>query len=85
MPCPSIEVTPEFESVAIRIGGVLHLWFDRTKLLGVQSWVKTGRRQFFIELTMDGGVITSDYDTEEKWKAILSQLQSVLLTGRASQ
>lgn len=84
MSCPPIEVTPEFESIAIRIGGVLHLWFDRSKLLGVQSWVKTGRRQFFIELTMEGGVITSDYDTQEKWETILSQLQAVLLTGRAA-
>jgi hypothetical protein len=77
-----IEVTPEFEAIVIRIGGIMHLWIDRTKLLGVQSWVKTGRRQFFIEFAMESGCITSDYDTREKWEAILSQLQSVLLTGK---
>lgn len=79
-----IEVTPEFESIAIRIEGVLHLWIDRRKLLGVQSWVKTGRRQFFIEFGMEGGNITSDYDTREKWETILKGVEAVLLTGRAA-
>lgn len=80
---PSIEVAPEFEAIVVRIGGVLHLWIDRTKLLGVQSWVKVGKRQFYIEFSMEGGAtILADYDTREKWETILSGLQSVLLTGR---
>lgn len=76
-----IEVTPEFEGIAIRIGGILHLWLDRRKLLGVTSWVMTGRRQFFIEFMMVGGSITTDYDTREKWETILKQLETVLHAG----
>lgn len=77
-----IDVSPEFEGIAIRIGGVLHLWLDRTKLLGVTSWVMTGRRQFFIEFVMVGGTITTDYDTREKWETILRGLEAAVLTGR---
>lgn len=83
MPTPNIEVVPEFEAIIVRIGGVMHLWFERPKLLGVQSWVMVGKRQFFIELVMDGGSITTDYDSREKWEAILRGLESVLTTGRA--
>lgn len=77
-----IEVTPEFEAIAIRIGGVLHLWIDRTKLLGIGSWVMTGRKQFFIEFVMEGGTVTTDYDTREKWETILNGVEAVLHTSR---
>lgn len=79
---PTIEVTPEFEAIVIRIGGIMHLWVDRTKLLGIQSWVMSGRRQFVIEFAMDGGTITTDYDTREKWEAILNGLHVLLTTGK---
>lgn len=79
---PEIEVTPEFEAIAIRIGGVLHLWIDRTKLLGVQSWIMDGRKQFFIEYLMEGGSFTADYDTREKWETILSKLDDALAKRR---
>lgn len=79
-----IEVTPEFEAIAVRINGVLHLYIDRTKLLAVSSWVKTGRRQFFIEIVMAGGNVTTDYDTREKWTQILNGIEKVLLTGAPS-
>lgn len=78
-----IEVTSEFEAIAIRIGGVLHLWIERPKLLAVSSWVMSGRKQFFIEFVMEGGTVTTDYDTREKWETILNQLQAVLLPSRA--
>lgn len=78
-----IEVAPEFESIVIRIGGVLHLWIDRQRLLAVQSWVKTGRRQFFIEFVMEGGTVTSDYDSIAKWEAILAGMESVLSAGKS--
>lgn len=76
-----IEVTPEFEAIAIRLNGVLHLWLDRKKLLGLQSWIMLGRRQYFIEFIMDGGNLTVDYDTREKWEAILKQIEPLLLAS----
>lgn len=72
-----IEVTPEFEAIAVRLNGVLHLWLQ-TPVLAVQSWIMRGRRQYFIEFTLVGGTVTTDYDTREKWEAILRGLQNVL-------
>lgn len=77
-----IEVTPEFEGIAIRINGVLHLWFDQTKLLGITSWIMDGRKQFFIEFAMAGGSITVDYDSREKWETILARLDTLLAKER---
>lgn len=79
---PLIEVTPEFEGIAIRIGGTLHLWLDQTKLLGVTSWIMDGRKQFFIEFVMVGGSISVDYDSREKWETVLSRLDSILAKDR---
>jgi len=79
---PAIEVTPEFEAIAIRIGGVLHAWIDRKRLLGVTSWIMDGRKQFFIEFVMEGHSFTVDYDTREKWEAILAKLDDVLAKKR---
>lgn len=78
----AIEVTPEFEGIAVRIDGALHLWFDRRKLLGIQSWQSVGRCQFFIEITLEGGAITADYDSREKWMAILTGLEPIVLNRR---
>lgn len=77
-----IEVTPEFEAVAIRIGGTLHLWLDRTKFLALNSWIMDGRKQFVIEYVMEGGSFTVDYDTREKWEMILHKLDAVLAARR---
>lgn len=77
-----IEVTPEFEGIAIRIGGVLHLYLDRKKFLAVHSWIMDGRKQFIIEYVMDGGSFISDYDARDKWEAILNGLDDVLAKKR---
>jgi hypothetical protein len=78
----AIEVTPEFEGIAIRIGGTLHLWLDRTKLLAVNSWIMDGRKQYVIEYVMKGGSFTADYDTREKWETILGKLDDALAKKR---
>lgn len=73
-----IAVEVKFDSIRVTVGGVLHLHVTRSKLLGVQSWVKTEEARFFIEYTMVGGAICCDYDTREKWTSILEQLARVL-------
>lgn len=55
----------------------MHLRIKRSKLLGIQSW-RHGENNYFIEFTMEGGVITSDYDVEAKWKTILNGLDKIL-------
>lgn len=77
-----IEVTPEFEGIAIRIGGVLHLYLERKKFLAINSWIMDGRKQFVIEYIMEGGSFIADYDSREKWEEILSGLDNVLVRNR---
>lgn len=75
----NIKVTQEFEAIIIQINGVMHLWLDRKKLCAVNSWVMLGRRQWFIEYTMENATFTTDYNDRDKWEEILKQLEIVLL------
>lgn len=74
MSAPSIEVKVEYDAVRVLINDVLHLHFPRSKLLGVQSWVREPEGKFVIEYTMAGGTIESDYDSREKWLSVLAWL-----------
>lgn len=72
---PTIE--QDFDSIKIRFGGVLHAHITKSKLLGVQSW-RYGPKKFSIEYVMVGGSILTEYDSEQKWKTILHELDKIL-------
>lgn len=74
---PALTVELVYDAIIVRFGGALHLRIKRSKLLGIQSW-RHGDKNYFIEFTMEGGVITSDYDVEAKWLAILAGLERIL-------
>lgn len=75
----SLSVEMSFNALRVRFGGLTHLRIDATKLIGFQSWREGyGNRKFVIEYTTTGGQIVCEYDNEEKWKAILAGLDSVL-------
>jgi hypothetical protein len=74
-----IEVKVHYDALTISFGGVTHLRLNVTKYLGHHSWRQGyGNRKFVIEFTMAGGVITTDYDREDKWKEILDGLDKAL-------
>lgn len=75
---PSVEMS--FNALKIRFGGITHLRIDATKLIGHQSWREGyGNRKWVIEYALDGGGrIVCEYDTEEKWQAILEGLDRAL-------
>lgn len=76
---PAISVEMSFNALKVRFGNVTHLRIDATKLIGHQSWREGyGNRKFVIEYTLTGGQIICEYDSEEKWKAILSGLDAAL-------
>lgn len=77
-----IKVTALYERIYVHFNGVLHLHFDRAKFIGLQSWVSEDTRQFHIQYTFEGAIITSEYDTFEKWAEILRQMEQVLYWGR---
>jgi hypothetical protein len=68
-----------FNALKIKFGDTTHLRIDATKLVGHQSWREGyGNRKFVIEYTTTGGQIVSEYDSEEKWRAILNGLDAAL-------
>lgn len=73
----NIEVKLDFDSIKIVFNGSLHLHVKKSKLLGVQSW-RYGDNNFFIEYIMDGNTITTEYDDVDKFKFILSKLETML-------
>ena len=62
------------KSFCIRIDGLLHLSFDYSRLLGIQSWINERNGSFHIELTLRGGTIECDYDNFELFKRVLELL-----------
>ena len=74
-----IKVEVRYDAVQVLIDGVLHLHVIRSKLLGVQSWVREAEGAYVIEFAMQGGSMESDYDTKEKWLAVLAGLSKALV------
>lgn len=72
-----IKIELGYDALKIYFNGVLHLRLKLSALLGVQSW-RMGANNYFIEYTMVGGSITTEYDSEEKWKPILAAIDDLL-------
>ena len=71
----------EFNSIRVAINDVTHLRFVLSEYRGMQTW-KNGPR-FWIEITLAGSQsITCDYDDIEKWKAVIAELDRVIIAGR---
>lgn len=71
------EIKTGYECIRIYFGGVLHLHLQRP-VFAVQSWVLMKEGKFTIQYTTAGGEITSEYDSREKWEAILNGLDKIL-------
>jgi len=74
-----VSVRMEYAALKVRFGNTTHLRIASNKLIGHQSWREGyGTRKFVIEYMTTAGTIRSEYDTEEKWKAILAGLDAAL-------
>ena len=73
-----ITVQTNFTSVKIYFNDILHLCFDRSKLVGLQSWVE-GKDvyRYRIEYTFDDNVILTEYDDKEKFNTILKEMDKL--------
>lgn len=67
-----------FDQLKIRINDILHLSLSLDKFVGLQSWQFESRQSYHIELTLEGGVITTEYDSFELWKQVLLELDKLL-------
>lgn len=66
----------EFGVLKIFFGESLHLYLNKDKLLGIQSWIYD--EKYLIEYTLIGNTIESEYNDIEKWKYILKLLNENL-------
>ena len=74
-----VTVQMRYNALTVSFGDITHLRLDVTKYLGHQSWRQGyGNKKFVIEITMAGGIITCDYDREDKWKEVLDGLDKAL-------
>ena len=75
-----MKVTSQFTaaSVKIYINNILHIHFERSKFLGLSSWqyISEGGL-YYIEITLQGGIISTDYDQEVIWLTILAELDKL--------
>jgi hypothetical protein len=72
-----MRVTSDFYRLRIWCGNVLHLSIDNSRLLGFQAW-QDGPSGFRVEFVLAGGTLTTEYDSLEKWLAVLRGLEEVL-------
>jgi len=62
-------------SVCILINGIPHLKFLKSKYLGVLSWYESNV-DFRIEIYLKGQIIKTEYNSLEKWEAVLNILNA---------
>ena len=64
-------------SVKIYVNDILHIHFLREKFIGLSSWQYEKEGMFYIEISLDGGVMTVDYDRRDMWLSVLSELDKL--------
>ncbi len=72
-----IEVVLKFDSIRVYFDSILFVHIKRSELLGIQSW-QYGKNNYYIEFTMVGNSILTEYDDFEKFKVILTKLDEIL-------
>lgn len=64
-------------SIRIFINDTLHLHIVREKFLGFSSWLFEREGMYYIEIVLDGGIVSVDYDRFDLWKAVLIELAKI--------
>lgn len=67
----------KFNTIKIYVNGVLHLSFFKTKKVTVESWIE-GAGHYIIEINTGDVLLLCEYDTMEKWTAVLDALDECL-------
>lgn len=64
--------------IRIYINGLLHLAIKEENLVAIQSYVSGTDARYCIDYILKDSYITSNYDTREKWQAVLKLLDENL-------
>lgn len=76
-----IVVTSTERELFIKFDGITHFRCDRREVIGLQSWVVNRGRVtpvYSVQIYVRGGAdITLEYDSIQKWRAVLAGLDAV--------
>lgn len=65
-------------SVKVYVNEILHIHFVRDRLVGVSSWqYETEGGLYYIEIVLDGGCVSVDYDRRDMWLGVLAELEKL--------
>jgi hypothetical protein len=80
MPVTALPITVEMRNGSVRVlyDGLIHISFRREDLIGIQSW-RWGHDDYWIEYTLKGGSMLTEYDSKEKFEIILRGLNELRL------
>lgn len=70
----------EGEALVVLFDDTPHIWLDRTKLLGMQSWIEDEPRvdRFVIRFTLIGNRFITAYDDRARWVEVLLKIRELL-------
>ncbi|MEA2998391.1 MAG: hypothetical protein QOH04_1728 [Sphingomonadales bacterium] len=67
-----------FDAVTLSFHGITHLRVKRSAFVAFQTWIE-GEGHYRIEIVLTGGsAIRTEYDTMDKWKWVIDQLEKLL-------
>lgn len=73
----TIDFCNEYNLSIINFDGIPHMMWKTDNFIGLQTWKFQDR--YCIEMTLDGGVIETHYDSIEKFKTVLNLIKGSLL------
>lgn len=69
----------QFDELRVTIDGLLHVSLRRSDLFGIDTWIDAVAGRWCIEFTaVTGATMLAEYDTREKWIAVLEAIGEVL-------
>ena len=77
---PAVRGAIEFDSIRVYINDTLHIDVQRSKLRGIGSW-QWANGYFAIEFIFERNRMLVEYETRERWKAVLDELKRLPLHG----
>jgi hypothetical protein len=72
------------DAIVIRCHGLIHVHIRMSDYIGFQSWMN-GDKNYAVEFTLRGGDLLCEYDSRDKWEAVLRGLEKILLLEKKSE
>lgn len=74
----SMQAESSYDAVILKFNGITHLRIKRSAYRALQAWIY-GENTYCVEVVLaDNASIRTEYDTAEKWKWVIEQLERLL-------